>query len=98
MNPTIGKSLFACILFISCNSESTQDFPFQIDSTIEQKAIAHFESSDGSSKYNADYGYFLDSLRLTVEPKDEMMLHPVFFWLNFQRKNNKQLASNSKMC
>ena len=78
------------MLFISCNSDSNGDFSFHIDSTIKQKIIAHFESSGGTSMYSAEYGNFLDSLRLTVEPKDEMMLHPIFFWLNFQRKSNRQ--------
>lgn len=87
----IIRTLLVFLLFISCKSKTIEDVSFIIDSTVKQKAIAHFETLGKVNEHNAEFGYFLDSLRITVEPyTNRIMLHPVFFWLNFQRKSNNQ--------
>ena len=86
------KILLVCLLIISCKSKSIKDVSFTIDSTIKQKAIEHFKTIGKVNEYDADYGYYLDSLRLTVEPYNNIgiMIHPVLYWINFKRKSNNQ--------
>lgn len=86
----ILTSLVVYLFFTSCNSEATPDFSFHIDSTIKHKVIAQLNTQGEINKYNADYGYFMDSLRLTLDQYNAMALQPIFFWMNFQRKSNKE--------